>query len=110
MINILFKHAMQMNSGIDQETKNKIIAIISAIIPKTKIYIFGSRAKGTHSQWSDIDLALDSGIKLAMRDIGEITNLLQASSIPYKIDVVDIHNVSEPLKMAIERDKILWKA
>jgi len=99
-----------MNSGIDQETKNKIIAIILAIIPNTKIYLFGSRAKGTYSKWSDIDLAVDMGTKLEMRDIGEISNLLQASSIPYKVDIVDINNVSEKMKTAIERDKIIWKA
>jgi len=99
-----------MNSGIDQEIKNKIIAIILAIIPTTKIYLFGSRARGTYRQWSDIDLALDSGTKLETSDIGEITNLLQASSIPYRVEILDIHYASESMKAAIEKDKILWKA
>ena len=34
-----------MNTGIELEYKNKIIAVVSALIPEAKIYLFGSRAK-----------------------------------------------------------------
>jgi len=47
-----------METGIDEKTKTKVIALISALIPKAKIYLFGSRATGKFSQWSDIDLEL----------------------------------------------------
>ena len=99
-----------MYSGIDAKTKHKIIALISALLPEAKIYLFGSRARGTHSQWSDIDLALDAGKPLEPQDIGEINDLMEALTTPYKISVVDIYRISELMKKAIEQDKIVWKA
>ena len=98
-----------MDSGIDNKTKHKIVAIISALLPETKIYLFGSRARGTHSQWSDIDLAIDASTPLELRNIDEINNLMEALSTPYKIDVVDVHGVPELMKASIERDKVVWK-
>src|SRR5262245_35526819 len=72
-----------MSHGIDEDSKRKIIAVISALIPEATIYLFGSRARGTQSQWSDIDIALDAGKKLSRYDIGEIVSMFQASSMPY---------------------------
>jgi len=34
---------------LDEKTKNKIIAVISALIPDAHIYLFGSRARGTNA-------------------------------------------------------------
>lgn len=48
---------------IDEKTKHKIIAVISALMPDVKIYLFGSRARGTNSRTADIDIALDGGEK-----------------------------------------------
>lgn len=94
---------------VDEKDKAKIIALISLIFPDVKIYLFGSRARGTNAQWSDIDLALDAGQRLPTEIIGEIKSILEASWIPYKVDVVDLYLVSEPMKQAILKDKIIWK-
>lgn len=99
-----------MNKNIDNIIKNKIIAIITALMPEAKIYLFGSRARNTQSQWSDIDLALDAGKELNFRDLGEVKSLMEALNIPYKVDIVDFHRVSDSLKNEIMKDKIVWKA
>lgn len=41
---------------IDAKTKQKIIALISALVPEAKIYLFGSRARKTNTAWSDIEI------------------------------------------------------
>ncbi len=41
-----------MRFPVEEKSKAKIIALIS----DAKIYLFGSRARGTNSPWSDIDL------------------------------------------------------
>jgi predicted nucleotidyltransferase len=43
------------------QEKETIIRLLEALFPKVKIYLLGSRARGTYSVTSDIDLALDTG-------------------------------------------------
>ncbi len=94
---------------MDPEIKNKIIRIIYAIIPDVKIYLFGSRARKTASKWSDIDIALDAGKKIPLTMVDEIISIFQATNIPYKIEVVDLFQVNDDMKKAIEKERILWK-
>jgi uncharacterized protein len=98
-----------MASHLDENVKKKIIAIISALIPQAKIYLFGSRARGTESEWSDIDLALDAGKPLSQRDVSELNDIMVALSIPYKVEVVDLYAVSDAMRQAILKEKVVWK-
>lgn len=95
-------------TGIEEKIKKKIISIIKAVIPNTKIILYGSRARGDYNKHSDIDLALDNGQKIERIDVGEVSDLLQASHIPYKIDVVDLHNISETMRAIIIKEGIPW--
>ena len=74
-----------------------------------EIWLFGSRARGTHYARSDIDIALDTGKPLPRVDIGEARDMLAESNIPYKIDVVDVHGVSQEMREAIYREGIIWR-
>lgn len=96
--------------NIDEQVKNKVIAIISALVPHAKIYLFGSRSRGTHGHHSDIDIALDTGSKMPVVVVDEINSMLAASSIFHKIEVLDIYSVSESMRDAIEKEKIIWKS
>jgi len=98
-----------MSHGIDENSKRKIIAVISALIPEATIYLFGSRARGTQSQWSDIDIALDAGEKLSPYAVGEIVSMFEASSMPYKVQVVDFQRVSSNMQKSILDEGIIWK-
>jgi predicted nucleotidyltransferase len=49
---------------------------------KVEIYFLGSRAKGTHSEFSDFDLAFHS--KCNLEEILENSNFL------YKVDLIDL--------------------
>jgi predicted nucleotidyltransferase len=92
-----------------EKSKQKIIAIIAALVPEASIYLYGSRARGKHSQWSDIDVALDAGQELERLRVGELNDIMAALNIPYKVDVVDFHAVSEQMRNEILRDKVIWK-
>ena len=98
-----------MNHGIDEESKRKIIAVVSALFPSAEIYLFGSRARGTHSQWSDIDIALKENEKISRYAIAEAVSMLEASNMPYKIDIVDFNSVTSDMRESIEDERILWK-
>ncbi len=98
---------MKDNQGVEQ--KELIIRMLSALLPGVKIYLFGSRAKGTHKDTSDIDLALDMGRQLDLSEIAKASNVLEAVNILHKIDVVDLRRVPEKLKANILKEGILWK-
>ena len=96
--------------SIDDKTRDKIISVIHALLPEVKIYLYGSRARGTASEWSDIDLALDAGKPLNYRDVYEVSDVMKALNTPYKIDLVDLYAVSDLMREEILRDKIVWEA
>jgi uncharacterized protein len=96
-------------TGIDQQIKDKIIALISALLPDAKIYLFGSRARGTQSQRSDIDIALDAGHRLPIAVVDEVKSVLDATNLIYTIDVLDLHFVSDAMRQSIMKERIIWK-
>ncbi|MBX9830466.1 nucleotidyltransferase domain-containing protein [Candidatus Babeliales bacterium] len=93
---------------LDIKIKEKIIAIVHALVPEADIYLFGSRATGQHHARSDIDLALDAGKRLDRLAVAEVRELLEASNMPYHFDVVDVHNVGDDLKNDIRTEGVLW--
>ena len=92
-----------------EETKNKIVALLSALFPTSKIYLYGSRARGDNTQTSDYDIAIDSGKEISRFKIAEAKSILEATNIPCTVDVVDFHSIPEEMKHNIEREKVVWK-
>ena len=88
--------------------KQIIIELLSVLFKNTKIYLFGSRARKTHQQTSDIDLALDTGKRLSSLDIMKAKNVLNALNIPQTIDIVDMHSIPKKLHEIILKEGILW--
>lgn len=102
---------MKTQEQVEPEFKKKIIAILTVLFPHAKIYLFGSRARGTAYHASDIDIALDEGKKIKpIRRIAEARDMLNASDITKEIEIVDFHSVSSLMKEQILKDGILWKA
>jgi len=95
--------------NVDKATQDKIVNLIGVLIPDAKIYLFGSRARGTHSKWSDIDLALDTGMPLPNVRVDEVKSVFAATNMPYKVDVLDFHSVSSDMQASIKRDGKIWK-
>lgn len=95
--------------SLQPEYKNKIVAVLSALFPDTKIILYGSRARGDNTRTSDIDVALDAGKKLDTLAVSEARSMLSESYIPYKIDLVDVHNIPQDMKKKVLKDGIVWK-
>lgn len=68
-----------------------------------KVLIFGSRAKGTYLEGSDIDLAA-IGENLSFDQLMDINIQLEDLGLLYKVDVVDYNkNAGTPLGEHIDR-------
>ncbi|MDE6349290.1 MAG: nucleotidyltransferase domain-containing protein [Bacteroides sp.] len=61
-----------------------------------KVIIFGSRAKGTYSEGSDIDLAV-MGENISFDQLMDINIRIEDLELLYKVDVVDYHKNAETL-------------
>ena len=72
--------------------------------------MFGSWAKGTARQGSDVDVAVEypDGVSGVLK-IGELREQLEESTIPYRVDVVDMQQASQTLLQEIRKDGIQWK-
>jgi len=68
--------------ALEKEYKDKILGILTVLFPTAKIYLFGSRARGTHSDRSDIDIAIDEGKVMRPRRVGEANHMFAESNIP----------------------------
>ena len=75
---------------------------------KVEIYLFGSRARGDHVPYSDIDIGFVS--KDAKDISGRLTALreiLEESHLPYKVDLVEIAEDSQLLDV-VRKEGIRW--
>jgi predicted nucleotidyltransferase len=73
-------------------------ALVSELIKNDKIkeiILFGSRAKGTFKNGSDIDIAL-KGSNLKLKDILDASLAIDKLLLPYKLDLVIYDRVKEP--------------
>lgn len=88
--------------------KTELIRIIHKHLPSCKIYLFGSYAIGKERPGSDIDLALDREEKIPHDIILKILIDIDDTTIPMKVDLIDIHKAPEELKKDILTEGILW--
>ena len=73
-----------------------------------KVFVFGSRATGTAGKFSDLDLAIDANqTPLDFFKTAELREAFDESDLPYKVDIVDLNEMSKKFKSLIDRDKQL---
>jgi predicted nucleotidyltransferase len=96
------------NTPVHVAYKKILLAIILKHLPRCKIYLFGSRARNSHNQGADVDIALDAGAPLELKTIFKIKNEIEETNIPVFVDVIDVYSVSEEMKKQIKKDGILW--
>lgn len=71
-------------------------------------YLFGSRAKGEATRYSDIDLALLPKKAMPIALISYVREALEESTIPYRVDVIDLSRVSDKFYKKVLQEGILW--
>lgn len=73
-----------------------------------RVFIFGSRAKGTEKKFSDIDLLYipSRGTQIKPHFIYLLLEAAEHSSFPYKIDLVEDSELAESYRPSVEQEKI----
>lgn len=90
------------------EEQELMKSLLQVLLPGVTIYLFGSRARGTHQPGSDIDIALDAGRQLTLTELARAQRILNALHVPQKIDVVDMQMSSDSFKKTVLSEGIKW--
>ncbi len=93
--------------GLPERTVNELLEYFKSKPGVEKVVVYGSRAKGTYKNGSDIDFAVWTNGKSAydLRIEAELDEL----ETPYMFDVTDYKNLShERMKKSIDKDGIVF--
>ena len=97
---------MWKNIVIEEKYAEMVLNILSNVLDKNyKVYVFGSRTKGTRKKFADLDLAFDnSGQKLSESTLIQLSSEFEKSLLPFFVDIIDINNITSEFKTLIEPD------
>ena len=84
-----------MKYGLQDETMHKIRAVFSKFPEVTKAVLYGSRAKGSFKNGSDIDLTLLGGSDLNLKVLSQIISEIDDLLLPYTFDLSVLSQISD---------------
>jgi predicted nucleotidyltransferase len=81
--------------GIPESDLDALLSELKKNSEINEIILFGSRAKGTFRNGSDIDIAL-KGRNLKLNDILDAISTVDKLLLPYKLDLIIYTRIKEP--------------
>jgi predicted nucleotidyltransferase len=94
--------------GISEEEKKILISTIREQFPKVKILFFGSRYRGDHRQYSDLDLCIDNGSPVDLVKFSNLKEKLSQSDLLFSVDLVDWHRMSQKFQAVVLGESQVW--
>jgi type I restriction enzyme S subunit len=86
-----------------------VTAILLAEVPDYEIWAFGSRARWTAKDSSDLDLAIVSESPLSSSRLSHLKQAFEQSYLPFSVDVVDLSKVSPEFRKVIEKQRVVFR-
>jgi type I restriction enzyme S subunit len=92
---------------LQADHRRLVLDILRARLPQhTRIWVFGSRATGRARRYSDLDLVIDAGRRLTLDEIAELAEAFTDSDLPYKVDLVDWHDIDDRWRQTIATERV----
>ena len=79
----------------------EIKAILREHVPGSEVRAYGSRVTGKTKPWSDLDLAVAGPSPMGWRNVERLIEAFQESTLPFRVDVLDWHEVSPTFQAII---------
>ena len=96
-----------LHIDLPADHRRLVLNIIRTNLPQgTKAWVFGSRATGRARRYSDLDLAIDAGRPLTLDEIAELTEAFSDSDLPYKVDLIDWHNIDARWRHTVLAERV----
>jgi uncharacterized protein len=97
-----------MTDGLKDTYRKAIIDILSANERMERVVLFGSRAMGTFTSTSDVDIAL-LGTELTLSDHAQLIEEIDELSIPQRVDLLLHRSIrSAELLKHIQQHGVEW--
>lgn len=84
-----------------------VTQILLEHVPDCEVRAFGSRATWTSKDYSDLDLAIVGNGPLEWRTLGKLRDAFEESYLPFRVDVLDWHDISDNFREIIREDCIV---
>jgi type I restriction enzyme S subunit len=81
--------------------------ILQRLVPDREVWAFGSRAKWTAKEYSDLDIAFMGDEPLSIGVVADLNEAFQESALPFKVDVVDWAAITPSFRKVVESSKVL---
>jgi len=78
----------------DKKICQEVVKIVAKYLPDAKVYLFGSRAKGTAKPYSDFDIAIEWKEKIPLHTMAKIREELDKLPTLKSFDLIDLKRVS----------------
>ena len=98
--------ADQPRFDISTENWQIVRDILQRYVPDRVVFAFGSRAKWTAKEFSDLDIAIIGDEPLSLGLMGEMREAFQESALPFKIDIVDWASITPEFRQIIQASKL----
>jgi len=94
----------------DPALLDRVKRIVRRVLGPTPahVYLFGSWARGAQRPTSDIDVAIESADPLPRALLASLREALEESTIPNRVDVVDLAETDAAFRDRVRREGILW--
>jgi predicted nucleotidyltransferase len=94
--------------ALDEAERALVLQILNAALPPgVTVSVFGSRATGRARRYSDLDLSIDAGRPLTRDETAALADAFEESDLPWRVDLIDLHMVSEAFRGVIARDALI---
>jgi len=96
----------------DPALLERVKGIIRRVLGHTPVdvYLFGSWARGAQRPTSDIDVAIESAEPLPRALLASLREALEESTIPNRVDIVDLAETDAAFRDQVRREGIRWIA
>ena len=91
----------------DLEQVRRIVLGVLAAQP-ARLFLFGSRARGEAGPRSDIDIAVLPQSPLVEGTLARMREALEESTVPYRVDVVDLTEADETFRRRVLAEGVPW--
>ena len=84
--------------------------LLRLYVPEAEVWVYGSRAKGTAYDASDLDLTLrnpkDLKVFLPWRAVADLRDAFGESDLPFLVDVSDWAGLTDSFREVIEKEAV----
>jgi len=94
----------------EDEYIEKVKALVLDNIDRERyaVFLFGGRARGRRGKAVDIDVGILGKASLPLESLTHIQEVLDESSVPLHVDLVDFHTADPQFRTIAMSDIIIW--